>query len=855
MTNSSGKTDKLINYIPIISGIALIYFGASVFNYSDPADIFLNNGIFSLAYPLLFMFMGYKYGLTQNDEALGSTVVSQLKHVGIFYGFVAVASLAGSLASEGASAFRQILLIFTGGVPAELWFVPAGVIAILFFRALRKKTGTETIVKISALLFALSLLITTYSGFMPFLNTVKTYTEAVFVDSHCGAFSAMLFVSLGVKLSEKGTKRKTRTLAFGVIASFVLILIEIVVLSLRSEVLRSPLFFLASVPASISIFSLFLKAPNVSKGFNSADGIGSAILFVGQLLCSVCNSLTAGEGFLFAKLFSSTSEKFEVILLLTLIISFAVQAFLGKTRWADTFAYYVESAIAFVLRPLAYVMTAVGTKIKNVVLVIAFGALPVLVWFFEREIGHSLCSDIFAGCLVAIVLCSLSYPLNVNKKNGTAFSLLLFTSVMLYLSAKLFDVYTYGQVGKMLLYFFVPLATIISNRKDFLPELFKNYTAGIYLSFSAFVTYCLMFRPYDITRYKGAFCNANMCGLYLVVVCAIALCNLPNKFDKKDFSKNLLHWTVFGTAFGFVLFTISRTAFVGAAAAVFVKVCAVAVHKREKNSNILQKTKTFFVAAVPFAVVILAGLTLSYVSIRFIPGLIDRPTYLINEVSDQMQYKVIPGAGLLDENYISPLRFLQAWTNRTVSGYESVDDLSTGRITIYRAFLKEISFSGHMREKMYIEGEALPMLAHNAFLQAAYNCGVIAGVIYLAYCIFCIAYGSRRYLKKDDFSLYSVIAMAAYVVCGMFESMEAYYFPLFFIALFGILPLVCTDQDQLSQSEETRSEWILGHTKAKQRTQKVIAITVILALCIGFAYLVFVASSNPNVYILNEMLK
>jgi len=856
MDNSFKKTDKLINYIPIISGISLIYLSISAFNYTEPADIFLNNGLLSPAYLLLFMFIGYKYGLAKNDQTSDKAVSSQLKYAGIFYGLIIITTLVSSFITEGIKDFTQILLLFTAGVPEELWFVPAGIFSVLLFDKLKNKLETKTIVKLSAFFFILTLLITTY-GELPisYLNIAKSYVEYIFRGSHCGMFTAILFVSLGVRISEKGIAIKVKKLVFILCASVLLMLMEITMLSLKADI-SSSLFFLSSVPATISIFYIILSVNKINDGLNFSVNVGATILFVGQMLCSICNKITVSKDFLFASLFSSTSEKAEIILLFSSLIAFAVQAYLNEGRWVDSFAHTIESFIIFILKPAAYIMTAFGTKFKNVILIIAFGTLPVTLYFFERNIKHSLWSNVFICCLVAIILCSLSYPMKARKKSSTVFTVFLFTAITIYLSSKLFDVYTYGQTGKMMLLFFLPLVTIVSNRKDFLHELLKNYTTGIYLSFSVFVTYCIMFRPYDITRYKGAFCNANMCGLYLVTVCAVALCSLPNSFSKKDFSKNILHWIVFGTSFGFILLTISRTALAGALIAVLVKMCAVLAYKSVNNTTVLQKAKSVFSTVTPFLVVITAGLVLSYTSVRLIPGLIDRPAYLFKEITEQLEYKVLPGAGLADANYISPLRFLQAWNSRSVSGYESVNELSTGRIAIYLEYLKNLSFIGHSYERMYIESEAAATYAHNVFLQTAYNCGIIAGVVYLAYCVFCLVYGLRRYLKKDQFSLYSVMAISTYVVCGMFESMEAYYFPLLFFALIGLLPIVCAQHEPGSQNHTIIcSDVSLDQTRAKLRMQKAFAVATVLVVCIVLLYFIFIASSNPNKPILNEMLK
>lgn len=851
MNYSSAKTEKLINFIPIISGISLIGFMASGFNYNEPADIFFNNGILSLSYPLLFMFSGYKYGQIQNESHSSTHIKKQLKHTGILYAFAAVVTFIWHLLKEDAFVHRQIFRILTGGFPNELWFVPAGVLSLLAFRALKNKFKTKTILRISAVLFIFSLLISTYGILpVPFLQTLKSFSDSVFASSHCGVFSAMLFVSLGVKLSEKATALKTRTLVFIMCASFIVMLIETALFSTRDDA-NLILFFLSSFPAAFSIFSLIMRVPDIKSCPSFIADIGVILLFIGQLLCSLFKKF-ASESFFSL---SQASQKFEVILLLSLVTGFAVPAFFSKDRKIDTFAHYIEETILFLLKPPAYLMSFIGTKIKNVILIFAFGTLPVLLWFFERGTQTGLCSDIFFCCLVAVILCSLSYPMKAKKKNGTVLTLFLLCALTIYLGAKSSGVISYNQNGKMLLYFVLPFITIVSNRKDFFPELWKNYSTGIYLSFSTFITYCLMFRPYDITRYKGAFCNANMCGLYLVVVCAVALCNLPNTFVKKDFSKNFIHWLVFGTSFGFIMLTISRTAFTGAVAAILVKMCAVLIRNCENKKTVLQKTKSVFLSVTPLLAVAATGLAVSYISVRFIPGLIDRPAFLFKEITEQMQYKVLPGAGIGDENYISPLRFFQAWANRSLTDSESINSYSTGRITIYLEYLKNLSFSGHKYERIHIDGEELPMFAHNAFLQTAYNCGIVAGVFYLSYLIFCSACGSYRYLKKDEFAAYPVIITGAYAVCGMFESMESYYYPLFFALFIGLIPLFYTNKDSNAQAAEASSDSVLKQTTLKLRIQKILAITAVVALCLVLIFLVFTASIKPNKYILEEMLK
>jgi hypothetical protein len=65
---------------------------------------------------------------------------------------------------------------------------------------------------------------------------------------------------------------------------------------------------------------------------------------------------------------------------------------------------------------------------------------------------------------------------------------------------------------------------------------------------------------------------------------------------------------------------------------------------------------------------------------------------------------------------------------------ESSDDSSNGRLEVFFAYLKAISFSGHPGMSPKVEDGEDYAHAHNSYLQVFYNFGIIAGVMFLVIC-------------------------------------------------------------------------------------------------------------------------
>lgn len=105
----------------------------------------------------------------------------------------------------------------------------------------------------------------------------------------------------------------------------------------------------------------------------------------------------------------------------------------------------------------------------------------------------------------------------------------------------------------------------------------------------------------------------------------------------------------------------------------------------------------------------------------------------------------------------------------------SLDEISTGRISVWKAYIKQSSLFGHNEPYgvyLYMPNIGLDAVIdtpHNAILQIYYNHGIFAGVAYLCYVVL-----SFRFAKKNRDSEYALEPFAiavGYLVFGLTNSM------------------------------------------------------------------------------------
>ncbi len=751
---------------------------------------------------------------------------------------------------------RELVLLPTKGFPAQLWIIPVVIAAVSVILLLRKSLSLKKITAIAAVIYLISTFILNFSLLFPDeLYSVRKLFSSLFGYNHSGVFSGMLFIALGMQLAEKRIYRKKSAYLLGTVASAVFLIAEMLLIKEYGGN-RNSYFCISSVFFAYNLTVFTALCPSI--GFfneNLLKEFGKSFFLAGQILTGARIFLKSYPASIFAKFFITEAKSIEFILFFSLCISLFYCA--NKCNNEDitrVFIHLLQKAVLTVFYLPSVISSKINGNLKNIVCISAFAALPLLLWFIERQINHSLCCDLFFICLVIILFCSLDKRLSPSRVSAGFFTGFFILATALYLTSTIYSVPGYTDIGRMMLFFFLPLGIEIAGSKERIAQLLKNYTYGLYISYGIFFFYCACFRPYDITRYKGAFCNANMCGLYLVAVCLTALCNLPRINGIKDILKQPLHWFVFGTSFAFTAFTISRTAALGVAAALAVKFiseyfCIGQI--RTINRNTAKKA----LSAISLLIIIMTGgLIISYTAIRCIPAIVDNPIFLLVEYTDTYEYKVKPGESFFSENYISPIRFFEAWLNRSFSSADNINDLSTGRIDIYAQYLKSITIQGHSALRIPISATGEFMYAHNAFLQLAYNCGLPVGLGFAVFCAAAVFRALKKSITDKKFIIFGAVAVAAYFSCGMFESMECFYYPLLFSALTGFMLLAVspaekdTDIDISIADKEKSSDTVVSATEKIDilLIKKIILCTVTVILFAIFIYFLFESKNSQE---------
>lgn len=132
--------------------------------------------------------------------------------------------------------------------------------------------------------------------------------------------------------------------------------------------------------------------------------------------------------------------------------------------------------------------------------------------------------------------------------------------------------------------------------------------------------------------------------------------------------------------------------------------------------------------------------------------------YLVKEI----QYR--------DDIYVVDDTVLLASNEEDIAGTDSLNNLSNGRIEIYRTYIDNWNMQGH--EKMSVEapnGESI-VHAHNVYLQVIHDHGLITGIVFTLFGIISFILLLVRFIKtKNDKMIYSLAIVIAFAVSGVAE--------------------------------------------------------------------------------------
>lgn len=399
---------------------------------------------------------------------------------------------------------------------------------------------------------------------------------------------------------------------------------------------------------------------------------------------------------------------------------------------------WLQDLFTDLLSPWIPIMGKISSKVKYRLLTVCFIADLVLfcivryVLLKESYFYNTVCG-IFLMLIIALL--SLDKEL-VRKPWRTSMCVSWFGMCIVFTLSDLFVSKKACGLGIILALVFTGVFFVWQNhsRKDLLWKAFKD---AVKISFLLMAAISFLFRPYfDGGRYAGIFTNPNTFGLYLYVIFAVYMSDLDwNVEIGKNFRKSLPTYVQLALVLFYLSVSQARTAML-AISAVFILWIVLRIYMGKKQKRYMN----FVRGLICLVFITVICYPLFYAGVRHIPQIVGHPImfeedvlYLSNgEKIEDIGDKVLAESDAIESVEVTDgnIEDNSIW-GRIVKSLDSnatLNKISSGRITIYKAYIKKLNIKGHNRVTLKINGKRVSH-AHNNWLQFAYTYGV-AGMLF-----------------------------------------------------------------------------------------------------------------------------
>lgn len=315
---------------------------------------------------------------------------------------------------------------------------------------------------------------------------------------------------------------------------------------------------------------------------------------------------------------------------------------------------------------------------------------------------------------------------------------------------------------------------------------------GIILGFFVLQGAAFAFRPFDdaYARYPGIYANYNINALFYCVILVAFLIKLCFSRRNKESKILILVYTLFsGALMGFLVLTITRTAWIAAIAVLLFYILC--------SEFILLRKKAKYVIASIFLMsfIMTASIPIEYVAVRYLPTVFHHPIWYEGEYSEEKVHSFDPWNS---EKYVTYDEFTNAiWVRIEpyvslisqkltvhaqeieVMDSEKVDfktdesySSARGRLHIWRYFLKNGNVFGHSSTDGHdIEGTGMYVWhTQNMFVQFWYYYGIPAAFLLIAMFFSLIVMSIKKIICNQENALICVLYTALILFYGLFEA-------------------------------------------------------------------------------------
>lgn len=313
-------------------------------------------------------------------------------------------------------------------------------------------------------------------------------------------------------------------------------------------------------------------------------------------------------------------------------------------------------------------------------------------------------------------------------------------------------------------------------------DLYELISNGIILSFIIIITFSLLFRPLNTNiyyggRYSGMFTNPNVFALYLLCPYCAFLNKLHVKISENgwNFKKIKFQLISLSICSSFIIMTECRTALLAVLITIIAYLILTAINTNDRLKIIIKRCfKLLLITLVSFPIV--------FYSVRYVPAIVHNPIIYESEyyaVNDMITSK----DPIESEKYAKIIDFIHELCGRTDIEDKNLNSISTGRLTIYKAYLSQLSFNGHSNIGMEVYKGKYVVHAHNSYLQIAYTYGIIAGILFITFSIFSCINSIKYYLNNKETNKHSIfpfLVIITFLIASIFENLSSPFLPLGF---------------------------------------------------------------------------
>lgn len=392
--------------------------------------------------------------------------------------------------------------------------------------------------------------------------------------------------------------------------------------------------------------------------------------------------------------------------------------------------------IRYVLAPLGGVMERISERVRDFLFVLA--SLCVILQFFLRNMSLAQYRFLIfyaIDCLFlgVMILCTASKDMKPVKFRWPVAVCWFAVGFFMLLSGVINNVDYLPEA--MLFLVAYPVLFICWNNCD-RTRIFRLLLLICKLALVIFAVASFLFAKIKSERYPGIFNNTNGAAYFLAVCVTCQLVELM--YEKRFGLKTVVDILLLGLAAALLYYTNSRTGPLGVIFAIIGGLgMYLLTHTWKENAKCLLRI------GIAGAVAVIISMNLVYV-FQMRPQM-DFPVYF-NSESGQF-YTVKKAAASKDnavskdnsqkesdkkEEYFDTSGFNTVTDQKSSTENKTMDQYSTGRISIWKAYAKDLNWTGHASTpKVYIDWMYKEIsTTHMTILQVAYESGIPAGIFY-----------------------------------------------------------------------------------------------------------------------------